>query len=375
MAFVDPNPQAFRDPLTELTLIMLTITRQLAFDAGHRIPDHQSRCRNLHGHRYVLEITLQGSVIKTQGAPDCGMVMDFAEVKTLAMRHLVEAWDHAFLVYQDDARVRAFLETMPEHKTVIINRIPTAENLAAIAFERLAGVYDAHYGVNLRLAKVRLYETPHCWADVVRDGSTAEAGWGSVWVHSTTPHVRSSRSGFASGGANWALVRSASAIPTYHTRKQASPNGFRQATTARWIIWSNTAPSAPGRLNWCRARSAGSACGCLICPLRLCEGNRTTGAPANTRSSLSRIGRWYRCMRVDAISIRWCVSVCRSWPNASKLRSGHSVIAYLPIRRRCSKLNSGGKPASDGAASIHSCCSAMRDRSSSSENSMSIYRC
>src|SRR5260363_193680 len=83
----------------------------------------------------------------------------------------------------------------------------------------------------------------------------------------------------------------------------------------------------------------------------------------------------YRCMRVDAIIIRWCVSVCRSWPNASKLRSGHSVIAYLPIRRRCSKLNSGGKPASDGAASIHSCCSAMRDRSSSSENSMSIYRC
>jgi len=153
---------------------MLTITRQLAFDAGHRIPDHQSRCRNLHGHRYVLEITLQGSVIKTQGAPDCGMVMDFSEVKTLAMRHLVEAWDHAFLVYQDDARVRAFLETMPEHKTVIINRIPTAENLAAIAFERLAGVYDAHYGVNLRLAKVRLYETPHCWADVVRDGYTAE---------------------------------------------------------------------------------------------------------------------------------------------------------------------------------------------------------
>src|SRR5260364_29599 len=79
--------------------------------------------------------------------------------------------------------------------------------------------------------------------------------------------------------------------------------------------------------------------------------------------------------RVIAIIIRWCVSVCRSWPNASKLRSGHSVIAYLPIRRRCSKLNSGGKPASDGAASIHSCCSAMRDRSSSSENSMSIYRC
>src|SRR5260363_42553 len=103
MAFVDPNPQAFRDPLTELTLIMLTITRQLAFDAGHRIPDHKSRCRNLHGHRYVLEITLQGSVIKTQGAQDGGLTASLAEVMSLASQQRVEACDQAFLVYQDDA--------------------------------------------------------------------------------------------------------------------------------------------------------------------------------------------------------------------------------------------------------------------------------
>ena len=38
---------------------MLTITRKLEFDAGHRIPDHTSQCRNLHGHRYTVEITLK----------------------------------------------------------------------------------------------------------------------------------------------------------------------------------------------------------------------------------------------------------------------------------------------------------------------------
>ena len=63
---------------------MLTITRKLEFDAGHRIPDHRSQCRNLHGHRYVLEITLQGDLVETEGAPDRGMVMDFADVKSLA---------------------------------------------------------------------------------------------------------------------------------------------------------------------------------------------------------------------------------------------------------------------------------------------------
>ena len=43
---------------------MLTITRKLEFDAGHRIPDHNSQCRNLHGHRYTLLITLVGAVIE-----------------------------------------------------------------------------------------------------------------------------------------------------------------------------------------------------------------------------------------------------------------------------------------------------------------------
>lgn len=147
---------------------MLTITRKLEFDAGHRIPDHRSQCRNLHGHRYVLEITLRGEVVETEGAPDRGMVMDFADVKSLAMEHVVSRWDHAFIVFEGDTRVREFLQSMPDHKTVVTDRVPTVENLAAIAFETLAQVYDAHYGVDLRLHQVRLYETPNCWADVVR---------------------------------------------------------------------------------------------------------------------------------------------------------------------------------------------------------------
>jgi 6-pyruvoyltetrahydropterin/6-carboxytetrahydropterin synthase len=48
---------------------MLTITRKLEFDAGHRIPDHKSQCRNLHGHRYTLEITLTGKVIDAKAIP------------------------------------------------------------------------------------------------------------------------------------------------------------------------------------------------------------------------------------------------------------------------------------------------------------------
>lgn len=147
----------------------MRITRRLEFDAGHRIPDHASQCRHLHGHRYALEITLSGEVIDVAGRADTGMVMDFGEVKTLANQHLVGLWDHAFLVYRDDTAVRGFLESLPNHKTVVLDCVPTAENLAREAFRILDAVYQDKFGNHLQLQQIRLYETPNCWADCCRD--------------------------------------------------------------------------------------------------------------------------------------------------------------------------------------------------------------
>ena len=148
---------------------MLTITRKLEFDAGHRIPDHQSQCRNLHGHRYTVEITLVGAVIEDEGRSDNGMIMDFSDVKALAKKHLVDVWDHAFLVYQKDTVVKAFLESLPGHKTVVIDRIPTVENLARTAFELLKLAYQDRYGTGLHLQKLVMHETPNCWAEITAD--------------------------------------------------------------------------------------------------------------------------------------------------------------------------------------------------------------
>lgn len=143
----------------------MRITRRLEFDAGHRIPDHQSQCRHLHGHRYALEVSLEGAVIAREGDPANGMVMDFAEVKAIARREIVDPWDHAFLLYAGDSVVKDFLAGLPGHKTVELDCIPTAENLARLVFDRLKDAYHDTYGNQLRLVRVRLYETPNCWAD------------------------------------------------------------------------------------------------------------------------------------------------------------------------------------------------------------------
>lgn len=154
----------------------MRITRRLEFDAGHRIPGHDSQCRHLHGHRYALEITLSGDLISTEGAANQGMVMDYSEVKAIARRIVVDPWDHAFLVYRNDHPVVAFLETLPGHKTVVLDVPPTAEHLAATAFRLLQPAFGDTYGNRLKLERVRLYETPNCWADATHaDVSTPEA--------------------------------------------------------------------------------------------------------------------------------------------------------------------------------------------------------
>lgn len=142
------------------------ITKTFEFDAGHRLPDHGSKCANLHGHRYRLEVTLTGEVIQQDGHEQNGMVVDFSEVKEIVNETVVKPWDHAFLVYSGDTKVRDFLASLPGHKTVVLPVVPSAENMVAIAFEQLQTEFSQRLDQRVQIMKVRLYETPTSWAEI-----------------------------------------------------------------------------------------------------------------------------------------------------------------------------------------------------------------
>jgi 6-pyruvoyltetrahydropterin/6-carboxytetrahydropterin synthase len=144
----------------------ISITRRLEFDSGHRIPNHDGQCKHLHGHRYAIEVTLTGEVAHHPGKADDGMVLDFGDIKRLTNQYVVDLWDHAFLVAKEDEGLVAFLATLPNHKTVVMEHVPTVENLAKAAFAILQPVFTKSFGGRLELSALRLYETPNCWADV-----------------------------------------------------------------------------------------------------------------------------------------------------------------------------------------------------------------
>jgi 6-pyruvoyltetrahydropterin/6-carboxytetrahydropterin synthase len=155
----------------------MRITRRLEFDAGHRIPNHNSECRHLHGHRYAIEVTVSGDMVTVDGDAEQGMVTDFASVKSLMQQHVVASWDHAFLAYAKDEVIVDFLRSIPGHRTIVFDAPPTAEHLALAAFRILERAFAGAYGERIRIERVRIYETPNCWADAVRGENQ---GWRKV---------------------------------------------------------------------------------------------------------------------------------------------------------------------------------------------------
>lgn len=164
-----------------------TITREIGIDAGHRVTLHESKCKNLHGHRYTIQATCRGRLIE-QG-PSSGMVLDFGFLKEEMMTEIDAPCDHGLILWVDDPLAVSFTHELLIHggfptvrevvaddgyllltnsmvgKLYIVPFAPTAENLARHWFYRLEKKVLTRSSGSAILSSLRVYETPNCWAD------------------------------------------------------------------------------------------------------------------------------------------------------------------------------------------------------------------
>ena len=141
------------------------IRRWVETDTGHRVPNHKSKCRHMHGHRYRWEAELEGDVVTLGGVSEEGMLMDFSDVSAILNEYIHDVVDHAFIVYKGDKDALTALSHMgDEHRTLIVPFIPTAENLAKWAFEKVEPHISSTYGYFLKLHAFHVRETPKSWA-------------------------------------------------------------------------------------------------------------------------------------------------------------------------------------------------------------------
>lgn len=136
--------------------MLTTISKEFRWEMGHRLPDHQGLCRNIHGHSYKALVTLTGE-------PDAtGMVMDYFDVKTM-VQPLIDELDHCFLCDRSDTVMQEFFASHPM-KVVLIDAPSTAENIARLLLHRLRSVLPVDH--TLHGIGVRIYETETTYADV-----------------------------------------------------------------------------------------------------------------------------------------------------------------------------------------------------------------
>lgn len=136
---------------------MRTITRELAFDAGHRLVGHESKCRHLHGHRYTVQVT----VLDT-GLDSVGRVIDYSKIKEVVGGWIDENLDHNMILNSEDLLLFSSTVFGDKKPYILAHTNPTAENLVRHIADKAQELLSP---LGIRLHSVRLYETPNCWAD------------------------------------------------------------------------------------------------------------------------------------------------------------------------------------------------------------------
>jgi 6-pyruvoyltetrahydropterin/6-carboxytetrahydropterin synthase len=104
---------------------------------------------NGHGHNYIVEVSVEGDP-----DPVTGMVINLKELKDILDEEIVARMDHRFLNFE----VEPFTHI-----------VPTAENIAREIWRRLEARLRTRHDASL--AKVRLFETPDLYVDIVRENA------------------------------------------------------------------------------------------------------------------------------------------------------------------------------------------------------------
>lgn len=143
---------------------MITCTRRLEFDYGHRVYKHESKCAHVHGHRGVVEVMALAPELDS-----LGRIIDFSVLKQLVGGWIDEHWDHNTLVFHKDETLLAALRATEGNKAPFVCEFnPTAENMAAYLLNVVCPQVLKDTGV--QVVRVTLWETPNGRADATVGG-------------------------------------------------------------------------------------------------------------------------------------------------------------------------------------------------------------
>ena len=138
-----------------------TAVRRVQFCAGHRVMNHESKCRNLHGHNYVVFFHARAKELD-----NLGRVIDFSVLKEKLGGWVDECWDHGFIYFEQDMILEKMLTKMFHEDKIKLYSLPTnptAENMASYLLHDVGP--RVLNNTDVELFKVVLWETENCYVE------------------------------------------------------------------------------------------------------------------------------------------------------------------------------------------------------------------
>lgn len=135
------------------------VTKRFTFEMAHALRCHDGQCANIHGHSYVLDVTISGAPAFAPGHPKDGMVIDFADLKKM-VKPIVDRYDHALFLHERE-RGTIDLANALFGRVIFTSYQPTCENILLAIVEELAPKLPT----DTKLCGARLQETSTSWAE------------------------------------------------------------------------------------------------------------------------------------------------------------------------------------------------------------------
>ncbi|MCI1779387.1 MAG: 6-carboxytetrahydropterin synthase [Bacteroidales bacterium] len=131
----------------------IRVTKEFRFEGAHALKDYDGKCRYIHGHSYILFVTVTGEPLSCAGNPKDGMIIDFTDLKKIVNESIINKFDHALVLNRNAVLAGEIRE---KYENVILTGFqPTCENLTAYFAELLNGKLPKE----VKLYKLKLYET------------------------------------------------------------------------------------------------------------------------------------------------------------------------------------------------------------------------
>lgn len=139
----------------------IRITKEFKFEMAHALPNHKGLCKNVHGHSYILSVTLLGQAVEDDTRSDYGMVMDFGNLKKIVFDNVISVFDHALVLYNGSSEQLVNELKNNFAKLILVDYHPTSEKLIVDIKDRIQTKLDG----DIKLIKLQLRETATAYAE------------------------------------------------------------------------------------------------------------------------------------------------------------------------------------------------------------------